>query len=303
MKNKTILVTGASGFIGHNFCISAKNKGYEVIALSRNKIYAEARLKEIKVVTSLEEIPSTKEINFVLNLAGESLASGRWNKKLKQKFINSRLDMTNKLYDYFTNTKSYPEVIISGSAVGYYGPQGDNFIDEDSSYNNSYTNHLCALWENNASRFVHLGSRVCFLRIGIVLGEGEGALKRMIPPFNFGLGGKLGTGKQWFPWIHIKDQINLIFHCLEHQKLSGAINSCSPNPVTNQEFTRELGSVLSRPVFLSMPSFIAKVIFGEMANELLLKGQRVVPKKALNSGFIFTYSHIDQALKNILVSN
>ena len=122
MKNKTILVTGASGFIGHNFCISAKNKGYEVIALSRNKIYAEARLKEIKVVTSLEEIPSTKEINFVLNLAGESLASGRWNKELKQKFINSRLDMTNKLYDYFTNTKSYPEVIISGSAVGYYGP-------------------------------------------------------------------------------------------------------------------------------------------------------------------------------------
>ncbi len=189
MKNKTILVTGASGFIGHNFCISAKNKGYEVIALSRNKIYAEARLKEIRVVTSLEEIPSTKEINFVLNLAGESLASGRWNKKLKQKFINSRLDMTNKLYDYFTNTKSYPEVIISASAVGYYGPQGDNFIDEDSSYNNSYTNHLCALWENNASRFVHLGSRVCFLRIGIVLGEGEGALKRMIPPFNFGLGG------------------------------------------------------------------------------------------------------------------
>ena len=150
MKNKTILVTGASGFIGRNFCISAKNKGYEVIALSRNKIYAEARLKEIRVVTSLEEIPSTKEINFVLNLAGESLASGRWNKKLKQKFINSRLDMTNKLYDYFTNTKSYPEVIISGSAVGYYGPQGDNFIDEDSSYNNSYTNHLCTLWENNA---------------------------------------------------------------------------------------------------------------------------------------------------------
>ena len=303
MKNKTILVTGASGFIGRNFCISAKNKGYEVIALSRNKIYAEARLKEIKVVTSLEEIPSTKEINFVLNLAGESLASGRWNKKLKQKFINSRLDMTNKLYDYFTNTKSYPEVIISGSAVGYYGPQGDNFIDEDSSYNNSYTNHLCTLWENNASRFVHLGSRVCFLRIGIVLGESEGALKRMIPPFNFGLGGKLGTGKQWFPWIHIKDQINLIFHCLEYQELSGAINSCSPNPVTNLEFTRELGNVLSRPVFLSMPSFIAKIIFGEMANELLLKGQRAVPKKALNSGFIFTYSHIDQALKNILASN
>ena len=302
MKNKTILVTGASGFIGNNFCISAKNKGYEVIALSRNKIYAETRLKGIKVIESLDELSSTKKINFVLNLAGESLVSGRWNGTLKQKFINSRLDVTNKLFKYFNTTNNFPEVVISGSAVGYYGPQGDSLIDEESSHNDSYTNHLCTLWEKHASKFIHLGSRVCCLRIGIVLGESEGALKRMIPPFKFGLGGKLGTGKQWFPWIHINDQVDLIFHCLEHQEISGAVNSCSPNPITNLEFTRELGRVLSRPVFLSMPSFIATIIFGEMANELLLKGQRVVPKKVLNTGFNFTYSHIDQALQNILTS-
>jgi len=300
MINKTILITGATGFIGRNFCIAAKKKGCNIIALSRNKSYAKCQLPDTTIITSLDELSSKTTINYVLNLAGEPLVAGRWNKKLKKSFIDSRLSVTNDLFKYFTIRGTCPEVVISGSAVGYYGAGDDNFIDETSESKNSFSQHLCSLWEKSASNFQSLGSRVCYLRTGIVLGEGEGALKRMILPFKLGLGGKLGSGKQWFPWIHIEDQINLIFHCFEKTGLSGAINACSPNPVTNSDFTYTLGRVLSRPVFFNMPSAVAILIFGEMANELLLTGQRAIPKKAIDSGFRFNYEDIQQALEDIL---
>ncbi|MAD58340.1 MAG: TIGR01777 family protein [Porticoccus sp.] len=299
MDKKTILVTGATGFIGQKFCISAKRKGYEVIALSRNKTYAKTRLDQIRIISSLFELQSDIKIDYVLNLAGQPLVSGRWSNTLKASFISSRVDTTDSLFEYFRKKNYYPEVFISGSAVGYYGPHGDEYIDETSICKESFTHKLCSLWENSALKFEVLGSRVCCLRIGIVLGKGEGALKSMVTPFKLGLGGKLGNGKQWFPWIHIKDQVDIIFHCIECKEISGALNSCSPNPITNGEFTTVLGKILSRPTYLSMPSFLAKVIFGEMAKELLLKGQRAVPVKALDSGYCFTYNTIQQAIGEI----
>ena len=302
MTHKIILVTGATGFIGRNFCIAAKKKGYDIIALSRNKSYAKYQLPDTTIITSLDELPSKTIINYVLNLAGEPLVAGRWNEKLKSSFIDSRLGVTNDLFKHFTIRGVHPEVVISGSAVGYYGAGDDNFIDEASEPKNSFSQHLCALWEKSASNFQSLGSRVCYLRTGIVLGEGEGALKRMIPAFKMGLGGKLGSGKQWFPWIHIEDQINLIFHCFEKTDLSGAVNACSPNPITNSDFTHTLGRVLSRPIFFNMPSAIAILVFGEMASELLLTGQRAIPKKAIDSGFRFNHEHIQEALEHILTN-
>jgi|TARA_B110000908_G_scaffold168004_1_gene222030 uncharacterized protein (TIGR01777 family) len=297
VNNKTVLVTGATGFIGYHFCMAAVKKGYKVVALSRNAMAARERLPGVKVIARLGELPDKQSISYVLNLAGESLVSGRWNKTLKQKFINSRVDTTNELFEYFKAKRSYPDVVVSGSAVGYYGSSDDSILDETSEYREGYSHHLCSMWENAASQFQLLGSRVCYLRTGIVLGRGEGALARMVPPFKFGLGGEIGSGKQWMPWIHIADQVALIFHCMEQENISGGVNACSPNPVTNAYFTRALGEILSRPTLFSMPSIIARVIFGEMAQELLLSGQRAIPKKALETGFKFNYSSIKSALE------
>lgn len=297
MSNKIVLVTGATGFIGYHFCMAAIKKGYKVVALSRNVMSARDRLPGVKVIAGLDELSEMQSINCVLNLAGEPLISGRWNKALKQKFINSRVNITNELFDYFKAKGSYPDVVVSGSAVGYYGSNDDKIIDETSACCKGYSQHLCSMWESAASQFQLLGSRVCYLRTGIVLGRGEGALARMVPPFKLGLGGKIGSGQQWMPWIYITDQVSLIFHCMEQKNILGGINACSPNPVTNSYFTRALGEALSRPTFFSMPSIIARVIFGEMAQELLLSGQRAMPKKALETGFKFNYPNIESALE------
>ena len=300
IEKKTILVTGATGFIGRNFCASAVRKHYTIIALSRNANKAKTCLPEVKVIESLEELPESQNIHCILNLAGEPLVSSRWTKSLKQKFIDSRVGVTNNLFKYFSDRSLAPEVVISGSAVGYYGHGGDKIFDEETPFCEGYSHNLCSKWEDSAFKFDELGSRVCYLRTGIVLGNGEGALSRMVPPFKAGLGGRMGDGKQWMPWIHINDQIDLIFHCIDHAGIVGGVNSCSPNPVTNLDFTRALGKTLSRPVFFNMPSVIALFVFGEMAQELLLTGQRALPRKALETGFEFKYPKIQSALNDIL---
>ena len=300
MDEKIVLVTGATGFIGHYFCQAAQNRGLQVIALTRNLESARVRLPGIQSVENLEDLPREKKINYVLNLAGEPLATGRWNVSRKQKFLESRVGLTNKLFDYFKGVHEPPEVLISGSAVGYYGPHCDKVLDEAAKYHKSYSQHLCSEWEHSASQFSQLGTRVCYLRTGIVLGLKEGALGRMLMPFKMGLGGRIGHGKQWMPWIHIEDEIALIFHCLKRSDLSGGINASSPNPVMNRQFSQMLGKVLARPVLFPMPSAIARLLFGEMADELLLTGQRVYPRKALESGFNFSYPELMPALEQII---
>ena len=301
MDSKTVLVTGASGFIGHYFCQSAREKGLNVIALSRYPEKAQKRLLGVVMVKNLEELPPGK-IHYVVNLAGEPLVSGRWNAKRKQEFIHSRVGVTNQLFEFFKQQAEYPEVLVNGSAVGYYGPCDDELLDENSEYHDSFSHDLCNKWEQSAGQFNELGTRICCLRTGIVLGKGEGALARMLPPFKMGLGGRLGSGKQWMPWIHIEDQINLIFHCLNRSDLNGSVNATAPNPMTNNDFSQTLGRVLSRPVIFPMPAVIARLLFGEMADELLLTGQRVHPRKVLESGFEFQYPELESALKQILAT-
>ncbi|PCJ92945.1 MAG: TIGR01777 family protein [Porticoccaceae bacterium] len=300
MDNKTVLVTGATGFIGRYFCQSAKARGLHVIALTRNEEKARDRLPGIQAVEDLQYLSKTKKIHYVINLAGEALVGERWNIPRKQQFLDSRIGVTDKLFEFFKGVDEPPDVLISGSAVGYYGPHYDKVLDEAAKPHESFSHQLCMAWEHCAARFTQLGTRVCYLRTGIVLGPDDGALGRMLTPFKLGFGGRLGNGKQWMSWIHLDDEVALIFHCLKRSDITGSINGSSPNPVTNMKFSQTLGKVLSRPVLFPMAPAVARLLFGEMADELLLTGQRVYPRKALESGFKFSYPELQQALEQIL---
>lgn len=297
----SILVTGGSGFIGSHFCRRAIEAGHQLTVLTRDTQRAAKRVPaETRLVESLEQVQSNAKFNIVVNLAGEPLAGGRWNQALKKKFYQSRIGTTEQLYKFFSDwANGPPELLISGSAIGYYGA-GTTTMDENSQPHDGFSHSLCDAWEKQARQFKNMGTRVCLLRTGIVLGDREGALARMLPAFKFGLGGPMGTGKQWMSWIHIDDMVNLIFHCMKRTDLTLAVNATSPNPVTNREFSKTLASVLRRPALLPMPASMIKLIFGEMGQELLLQGQRIIPTKAIETHFEFQHPELRGALENLL---
>ena len=295
----SILVTGGSGFIGSAFCKKAVDRGNKVTVLTRNPASAAKSLpEEASLIKQLDELDEGQAIDTVLNLAGEPLAEGRWNDQRKQAFYDSRVGTTQQLFNFFEGRELKPELIISGSAVGYYGP-GSRPMSEVSSPVDCYSHRLCNAWEATAKQFDVLGTRVCKLRVGIVLGD-KGALSRMLPAFKLGMGGPIGSGKQWMSWIHIDDMVELIFHCMKRTDIRFAINATAPNPVTNREFSKMLGSVLHRPAMFTMPAGMVKLLFGEMGQELLLEGQRVVPTKALETSFEFQYPVLRDALENLV---
>lgn len=194
MQDKTVLVTGATGFIGSYFSRAALAKGMRVIALSRSPEKAHRRLPGARVVGQLEELPAAEKVDYLVNLAGEPLVSGRWNEARKRLFLQSRVGTTDRLFEHFSKVGSPPSVMVSGSAVGYYGPHNDRLLDEAGRHHDSFSHRLCAAWERSATRFEQLGTRVCHLRTGIVLGKGQGVLARMVLPFSMGLGGAVGIG-------------------------------------------------------------------------------------------------------------
>tara|TARA_B110000503_G_scaffold39591_2_gene65081 strand:- start:450 stop:1373 length:924 start_codon:yes stop_codon:yes gene_type:complete len=295
----TILITGGSGFIGRHFCREAKNLGWSIIVLSRNVEAAKKVLpNSIDVLATLDQIPSDRRIDTVINLAGEPLAEKRWTESRKQRFYTSRSGLTDALFEFFSQRKSAPDALISGSAIGYYGP-GTDAVDESSVGKDGFSHRLCADWESSALQFETLGTRVCLVRTGIVLGE-KGALAKMLMPFKLGLGGPIGDGKQFMSWIHINDMVELLKYCVLTTNLTGPINATAPHPVTNREFTQTLGAVLKRPALLAMPAFMVKLLFGEMGVELLLQGQRVLPTKAINQGFEFRFPQLKSALRDLI---
>lgn len=298
-----ILVTGGTGFIGRQFCKRALAEGLHLHVLTRNKAAAEKLVPDaVHLYGSLDELPDELGFSTLLNLAGEPLADKRWNTERKRQFYQSRIGMTQALYAHFVQRGSAPNLLINGSAIGYYGPHTDKKLDESGTSHESFSHQLCADWERQARQFQALGTRVCYLRIGIVLGPGEGALARMVPVFKLGLGGPIGRGSQWMSWIHIDDLIELIFHCMERSDLSGAVNATAPHPVRNKRFSKLLGGALHRPAFFAMPVFAAELMFGEMARELLLSGQHVVPRKALETGFEYRFPELSEALQDIVSS-
>lgn len=234
----------------------------------------------------------------IINLAGEPIAGKRWSPAQKDLLRSSRITATKAIVNAIAKAHSKPKCLISSSAVGYYGPHGDEYLTEANGPGEDFLSRLCVDWENEAKKAEAFGVRVTILRTGIVLGKGAGALKKMVPPFKMFVGGPLGSGQQWMPWIHLDDETALIEFLLDRQSAQGPFNGTAPNPVTMRDFSRALGAVLKRPSWMSVPSGMLALMVGEMA-EMLLTGQRAVPEAALKLGFKFRYPHIGEALAEL----
>ena len=298
---KSYLVTGGSGFIGRKLCQRLINQGHMVTILTRNFKNTAALFEgKLTLVNSLEQLGAETEFDVIINLAGEPLAASRWNEKSKASFIDSRVSVTKSITNFIARVNKKPDVLINGSAIGFYGLRGDEELTEDDKGVDCYTHQLCKKWEDEGLKIEQHGVRVCLLRTGIVLGEGGGALEPLLFPFQFGLGGRIASGKQWMSWIHIDDLINIIFYAVKNKNITRAINGVSPNPVTNEVFSKTLGKVLHRPVIFPVPAFMLKLLVGEMAEELIINGQRVLPEKAIANEFDFEFPELEGALREII---
>ncbi|GGD45104.1 TIGR01777 family oxidoreductase [Pseudoxanthomonas indica] len=291
-----ILITGGSGFIGQALCAHLQRVGHRLTVWSRHPRQAAQRLPGVHVI---EDLAEANEIEAVVNLAGEPLVARRWNARRKQQIRDSRIGTTEKLLRWMAPQLRRPHVLVSGSAVGYYGPRDDTPLDESAAPGEDFAALLCRDWEHEAMEAEALGLRVCRLRTGIVLGPDGGALQKMLLPFRLGLGGPIGDGRQWFSWIHREDLIGLIQWLLEHDHAGGAYNGTAPEPVPQREFARTLGRVLHRPAFLPMPAFALRLALGE-ASTLLLTGQRVLPVHAMAEGFAFRHPALEGALREVV---
>lgn len=293
-----ILITGGTGFIGSALSDYFSKQGSEIYILTRSLHGRGQTNPQIKLITGLDY---QEEYDVIINLAGEPLNKKRWNAAVKKNIYASRIKTTAKLLDYIKNCTVKPQLLISGSAIGFYGNSADNTFTEDSPpADNDFTHTLCNDWEQTALQAKQYGVRVCLLRTGIVLGKNGGVLKQMVLPFKLGLGAKLGDGRQWMSWIHIKDMVAAVDFLITNIQLSGPFNFTSPGAVTNQEFTRQLAKALHRPTFLTLPGFMVGIMFGEMGKTLLLGGQRVVPDKLLAAGYQFKFPQLAAALGDIL---
>ena len=291
-----ILITGGTGFIGQALCPRLAAAGHEVVLLSRQ---AKPRLPKgaATSVTALDALDAG-EFGGVINLAGEPIGDGRWTPARRKLLLDSRIETTSRLVEWMQRAKGPPGVLVSASAVGYYGEQGEREITEDTPPTPGFTHDLCAAWEREAARAAALGVRLCIPRIGVVLDRDGGALAKMLPAFRMGAGGRLGSGQHWFPWIHREDMAAILRWLLETPAASGAYNASAPNPVTNEAFTRALGRALGRPTVLPMPAAALKLLFGEMS-ELLLVSDRMVPRRLLQEGFHFRHPDLEGALAAI----
>ncbi|MEM9413259.1 MAG: TIGR01777 family oxidoreductase, partial [Planctomycetota bacterium] len=245
------------------------------------------------------ELPEEFACRAVVNLMGESVAEGRWTEEKKRRIRSSRVDGTKKLVEAIAKLKSKPEVMVSASAVGYYGDHADREITESTGRGSGFLAEVCGQWEAAAAPIAEMGIRLVFIRIGIVLSEQGGALEKMLPVFRMGGGGRLGDGKQFFPWIHIDDLVSLICWAVNTPSVSGVLNGAAPNPVTNAEFTRSLASTLHRPAVLPVPKFAVRLMLGEFADSLF-DSQRVIPAAALSNGFEFQFPNLETALSDLL---
>ncbi|GGB95443.1 epimerase [Marinobacterium zhoushanense] len=291
-----VLITGGTGFIGRQLVKALLARGDRVAVLSRRPESAQLDAR-VELYSELAQIQG--HIDAVVNLAGAPIADRRWSDKRKRLLLESRVQLTSQLVDWIGRAVQPPAVLVSGSAIGYYGSQGDRELDEEGATKGGFAHDLCASWEEQAYKASDHGVRVCCIRTGMVLGPGGGALAKMLPPFKLGLGGPIGTGRQWISWIHRDDEVAAILHLLDHETLTGAFNLTSPHPVTNEEFSRLLAKVLHRPAFFRVPAVVLELMMGE-ASELVLKGQRVVPKRLLESGFRFKYTGLEAALTQVL---
>lgn len=295
-----ILITGGTGFIGRTLCRRLLDSGHELIVLSRRPEQVKKLCGEsVTAISNLEDLSSEEIINAIINLSGEGIADRLWTKKRKQKLLDSRINITEQLIAYVASARQKPSVMISGSAVGYYGSNGESEPDETTDNPDDFAQQLCKQWETAAKTVNEHGVRLCILRIGLVIGRDGGFIKRMLLPFKLGLGGRLGNGQQWMSWIHKEDLISIIETLLSNLELEGTFNATAPEPATNAEFTACLANNLNRPAIFPVPAIVLKLLLGEMSG-LLLGGQKVLPERLIEQEFSFQYKSLDSALKTIL---
>ncbi len=294
-----ILISGASGMIAGHLIPVLESKGHSLWKLVRGKSAAENEIVwSSKDGFSVEEAAKLEGFDAVIHLAGDNVASENWSAEKKKKIRASRIDGTRFLIDALAKCDSKPKTLISASAIGFYGNREDEVLTEDSVVGEGFFPEICSGWEIEAMKAKDFGTRVVTPRIGVVLAPDGGALEKMLTPFKLGVGGVVGSGKQWMSWIAIEDLVGLIAFALENESIEGPLNATAPNPVTNETFTKTLGRVLHRPTFIPVPEFAIKLLFGEMGETLLLQGNRVVPKKALDAGYEFKFPELEEAIKD-----
>lgn len=294
-----ILICGASGLIGKALTKTLEAKGCELLLAGRKEPQDERETKWT-IEDGFAEPERLEGLDAVIHLAGESVSALRWTDEKKAAIRSSRVDGTRSVLDALAKLKSRPKVLISGSAVGFYGDRDDEILTESSTSGDNFLAKTCREWEAESRRAEDAGIRTVLLRTGIVLSKDGGALATMLLPFKLGVGGVIGDGKQWMSWISLDDEIRAIEFVLEHEEVRGAVNLVSPNPVTNQEFTTALGEALYRPTFIPLPEFAVSMLLGEMGDELLLSSTRAVPARLEQLGFEWQFPELKPALEHAL---
>jgi len=301
---KKIIVTGATGLIGNNIVTKLISREDNVIIFSRSPEHAEKKIRgaydyvkwNYDMKGDWEE--SVKEADAVIHLAGENVMGGRWTDEHKKKVLESRKKGTRNLVDAICETNSSCKVFVGASAIGYYNNDKNLEVDENSPSGSSFLAEVTKVWEEETARVEKCNVRRVSIRIGIVLSKDGGALAKMITPFKFFVGGPIGSGKQWFPWIHIDDIANLFIYAVDNE-IEGVFNGVTPNPVKMDAFSKCLGKVLRRPALFRVPEFVLKIVLGE-ATETVTQGSKVLPRRTNNIGYKFIYEDIEEALKNLL---
>lgn len=294
-----MLITGASGLIGKALQASMAGSDDDLLLASRKAGDNDDRI-QWTVEEGFTETDRLEGLDAVIHLAGENISGLRWTDEKKKAIRDSRVIGTRNVVEAISKLKVKPKVLVTSSAIGYYGERGDEEVTESSMPGDDFLAEVAKAWETESRRAEDAGVRTVLLRTGIVLSKNGGALGTMLLPFKLGVGGVIGSGRQWMSWISIDDHVRVIRHVIENESIRGAVNSVAPGPVTNEQFTKILGEVLYRPTILPLPSFAVSMLFGEMGDALLLSSTRVVPKRLLDSGFEFKYPDLKSALEHIL---
>ena len=292
-----VLITGASGFIGSALQRLLRENGHDLLLVSRSEP-RDASWVQWSVEYGFTDPTKLEGIDAVIHLAGESISGLRWTDEKKKAIRNSRVLGTRNIVDTISELERRPSVLIAASAVGFYGDRGDEILTETSKSGKTFLADVCREWEAESRRAEDSGVRTVLLRTGLVMSKEGGALGTMLLPFKMGLGGVIGDGKQWMSWISLDDHIRVITTALENENIRGAVNSVSPEPVTNEEFTKIMGEVLYRPTFIPVPEFAVHLMLGEMGEELLLNSERVIPKRLTDLGFEFKFADLKKAIEN-----
>lgn len=294
-----VVIAGATGLVGTELTNQLIQAGHQVKKLVRR----EARTPH-EIAWNPEEqrlsVADLEGTEVVINLAGENISEGRWTAAKKKSILESRLQSTSTLTNAVLTMQHPPSTFINASAIGYYGNRGDELLTEKSLCGQGFLAHVCKEWEKAAEPLTHKKVRLVYTRFGVILSPHGGALKKMLTPFKLGLGGVVGSGKQFMSWIALEDVVGSLIHLMHDMSLHGPVNVVSSQPVTNAEFTKTLGNVLSRPTIFSVPTYMARFVFGEMADELLLSSQRVSNQKLLESGYSFKQPNLEHYFRNAL---